>query len=319
MKRLLQIFGVLLVCSIVTACSGGQSESESSSIESADMAVDSGGGEEAKTEMSSENSAVDTSKVVEKSAESQQISTQSQSADTRKVIYNANLSVEVENYQETSNEITQQIQSKGGYIVQSNTFRSSEEGPLEGTLVVRIPQAEFNAFLESVEKGSMKVHERSISGQDVTEEFVDLESRLKSKEVVEKRLITFMEKAEKTEDLLKISEDLSKVQEEIEQIRGRMNFLQNQSNLATVTIHVFENKVNVPQLQKDELNTWEKTKKQFMESVNFVVSAFSTIIIFFVGSLPILLILGGVGLFLYLVIKRMNKRNNLKPPTDMGE
>ncbi|NBJ71147.1 MULTISPECIES: DUF4349 domain-containing protein [Clostridia] len=74
---------------------------------------------------------------------------------------------------------------------------------------------------------------------------MDLESWLHSKKVVEKRLLAFIEQAAKTEDLLNISADLAKVQEEIEQITGRMNYLQNKADLATVHIEVRENDVSL--------------------------------------------------------------------------
>jgi len=99
----------------------------------------------------------------------------------------------------------------------------------------------------------------SITGQDVTEEYIDLESRLKSKQAVESRF-SFMEQAEKTEDLLAISKDLAKVQEEIETIKGRMNYLENKADLATVTISIEENKVEVKNLGDSQLKTWEKNK-----------------------------------------------------------
>ena len=80
---------------------------------------------------------------------------------------------------------------------------------VSGSITVRIPQKSFQAFLRDAEGQAAEVLQRRITGTDVTEEYVDLDSRLKSKRVVEERLITFMETAEKTEDLLKISADLS--------------------------------------------------------------------------------------------------------------
>src|SRR5690606_12068557 len=125
-------------------------------------------------------------------------------------------------------------------------------------ITVRIPQDQFREFIQLVEDGSSKVLESSISGQDVTEEYVDLESRLKSKRVVEERLLAFMEKAEKTEDLLTISNDLAIVQEDIEEVLGRMKYLENRTNLATVTIHIQENNVTLSTINNEELNTWEQ-------------------------------------------------------------
>ncbi len=116
-----------------------------------------------------------------------------------------------------------------------------------------------------------------------------------------------MEQAEKTEDLLNISEDLAKVQEEIEQITGRMNYLQNKVDLATVTIHMEEKNVTIS--SEDDLNTWEKTKQQFMKSINFLLSALSGLFVFIIGNLPVLIILGiASAAAIWLIRKRMRNK-----------
>src|SRR5690625_5914174 len=164
-------------------------------------------------------------------------------------------------------------------------YEDQENESKHGQITVRIPQEKFQEFIKLVEEGSYKVLESSTSGQDVTEEYVDLESRLKSKRVVEERLISFMEQAEKTEDLLKISNDLAEVQEQIEELTGRMKYLQNKSDLATVTIYIQESNVELSGTGKDKLNTWEETEQQFMKSINFLIITFSSLFIFFVEGL----------------------------------
>lgn len=227
----------------------------------------------------------------------------------RKIIYTANLRIEVKNFQQALNHIQTQVTDRGGYIVGSNMYGDTEEGTTSGQITARIPQDQFREFIQLVEEGSSEVLESSISGQDVTEEYIDLESRLKSKQVVEKRLLSFMEKAKETEDLLIISDDLAKVQGEIEEITGRMKYLQNKAELATVTIQIQENNVKLSGISEDELNTWEKTKQQFLKSINFLISTFSGLIVFLIGSLPILLVLGGISLITFLIVKRSRKNN----------
>jgi hypothetical protein len=172
---------------------------------------------------------------------------------------------------------------------------------------IRIPQTNFQDFLHEAQGQATEVIQRNITGQDVTEEYVDLESRLKSKTVVAERLTSFMKSAEKTEDLLKISKDLASVQEEIETIEGRMKFLDNQTSLSTITITLYENKVIIPEIDNDKLNTWEKTKKQFMKSVNILLVALSDLTVFLFGNLPILIILLLFGLAIFLTIKKIRK------------
>jgi hypothetical protein len=210
-------------------------------------------------------------------------------SENRMVIYHAEIRMEVKEFQKVQQTIEQLVQNQGGYIVQENVYES-EDNRLEGTVTTRIPQAKFQTFLRQLEKLAMKVHSRHVTGEDVTEEFVDLESRLKSKQAVEERLYQFLKEAKDTKDLLAISNDLARVQEEIEQIKGRMKYLQNQSALSIVTIHLFENKVIVPDLENKDLNTWERTKKQFISSINLLLSLFSALIVFIIGNLPIFVV-----------------------------
>ncbi|WP_044893926.1 DUF4349 domain-containing protein [Bacillus alveayuensis] len=209
--------------------------------------------------------------------------------ENRMVIYHAEIRMEVKEFQKIQQTIEQLVQNQGGYIVQANVYES-EDHRLEGTVTTRIPQDKFQTFLGQLEKLAIKVHSRNVTGKDVTEEFVDLESRLKAKQAVEERLYQLLKEAKDTKDLLAISNDLAKVQEEIEQIKGRMKYLQNQSALSTVTIYLVENKVVIPDLENKKLNTWEKTKKQFMSSINLLLSMFSSLIVFIIGNLPVLFV-----------------------------
>ncbi|PLR69537.1 DUF4349 domain-containing protein [Bacillus sp. UMB0893] len=298
----------------LTACSSGseeksdQSSDKSASIDSGNTA-DNDMAMESKTEMADESGA--------KSAN--QENSASGVPDNRKVIYTAELYIQVKNFSQSSASFQDEIASLGGYVLESNTYTSEEEAPQEGTMTFKVPQEKFRDFINIVEEGSVKVNQQTVSGQDVTEEYVDLESRLKSKKVVEERLLSFMKEAQKTEDLLKISSDLSTVQQEMEQLTGRINYLNKQTAFATITLHISENKVNVPGLENEDLNTWEKTKKQFMESLNSLLAAGSAIIVFIIGNLPMLFVLFIIGLGIWFGIRKFMKKDNPSPPADMGE
>lgn len=226
----------------------------------------------------------------------------------RKVIYTADISVETDNYGAFTNEIQKEAASLGGYVLESSLYNEQAEDLKNGQMTVRIPQEDFHSFLNFVEGGSTKVLDHYVSGEDITEEFVDLESRLKSKEQVEERLLGFLAGAKDTEDLLKISSDLVQVQEEIEMIVGRMNYLQDKSDFSTVTIAIYERNVTLSSVNDDNLNTWEETKQQFMKSINFIITIFSTLTILTIGNLPVLAIIGVLALIGY-IFWRKQKRN----------
>lgn len=207
----------------------------------------------------------------------------------RMVIYQGNITIEVKDYHQAANTIQKETLELGGYVVESS-YHERREGQLNGSIVVRVPKQYFHSFLDYVAESDGKVLEQQTYGNDITEEFVDLDSRLKSKRVVEERLLGFMEQADSTENLLKISNELAVVQEEIEQTMGRMQYLENQVDFSTITILIQERRVAVSSFQdEDSLNTWERSKILFVDTINVLLSASSRLIIFLIGLSPILI------------------------------
>ncbi|WP_325167391.1 DUF4349 domain-containing protein [Lederbergia citri] len=226
----------------------------------------------------------------------------------RMIIHQALLQVKVKKFESAQLNIEKKVKEYGGYIVESNIYRETDE-TVSGTIIVRIPEKHFQTFLNDTEKQAAEILGRNVTGQDVTEEYVDLESRLTSKRAVEKRLLDFMADAKKTEDLLKISSDLAKVQEEIEVLVGRMKYLENQTSFSTVEIHMTETRVVIPGIDSKDLNTWEKTKKQFVDSMNFILAACSALVVFFVGNLPVIVLLLLIAGAVFFVFKRRRRKD----------
>lgn len=294
-KILFILLSSLLV--LLGACSASEMHTESS--EDKAMAPESESeivSNEVGTEGESEESANETS-----SDESQKAAPAA--AVQRMIIHKAILSVNVKELDKAQSNIQKKVEQYGGYIVESNVYQEDDQTS-SGTMIVRVPEENFEKFLLEAEGEAAKVLERNVTGQDVTEQYVDLESRVRSKRAVEERLLDFMSKAQKTEDLLRISEDLAQVQEEIEVMVGKMKYLENQTSFSTIEISMYENRVVVPEIDSKELNTWEKTKKQFATSTNSLLSAASAFIVFFIGNLPVLLLLSVIAFVVYWFIKR---------------
>ncbi|MFE8703717.1 DUF4349 domain-containing protein [Cytobacillus sp. FJAT-54145] len=300
LRNVALLFALLLIF-LLSACSSGDSKTSEQESTSADMdtSVSNSSNEEAGLAFS-EGESVDADK------------TKTVVTSNRMVIYNAHLNLQVEDFEKAQRQIEEKASFFGGYIVESSTYREGDER-LSGTITLRIPEEHFQTFLNEAEGLAVKVFDRSVSGEDVTEEYVDLESRLKSKRVVEERLLDFMKNATKTEDLLRISNDLAVVQQEIEQITGKMKYIKNQTALSTVTIHLSEDKIVVPSLQNHDLNTWERTKKQFASSTNLLLNVFSSLVVVILGNIPILLLLSIIVTAVVVVVK---KTNQLKKPRE---
>jgi hypothetical protein len=299
MKKVMRFIVLLSLILLLAACSS------SSKSEQSKMSSDSSTGRDSGQPAMEEKSQVS----LDNNAKQEKAAPAEIEVPNQMVIYQADLHLRVKNFEETLQNIEEQVIKFGGYISESNVTKDGVE-QVSGQITVRIPQKNFQAFLHDAEGQAAEVLQRNITGTDVTEEYVDLDSRLKAKRVVEERLTTFMQSAQKTEDLLKISADLAAVQEEIETILGRMKYLENQTSLSTVHLSLFEKKVIVPNLDDEDLNTWDKTKKQFMNSTNMLLAAISGLFVFIVGNMPILIILAGAVVFIYLYFKKVRNRNS---------
>jgi hypothetical protein len=160
-------------------------------------------------------------------------SEQSEQPRERLVIRNASLSVEVENVSQAEARLRAQAEQLGGYVVSVQTYGSNED--LVSTITFRVPAENFEEALSGVEGLALEVFSRNVSGEDVTEEFVDLESRLRNLEATSDRLLDLLDKATRVEDALSVNQALTDVQGQIEQIRGRMQFLSQSAAFSTIT------------------------------------------------------------------------------------
>ncbi|HET7658038.1 MAG TPA: DUF4349 domain-containing protein [Bacillales bacterium] len=223
----------------------------------------------------------------------------------RMVIYNANMDITVRKFQQARNQIQSLIEQNGGYVVHSS-FSETDTEKQTGTITTRIPQDKFHSFMNQIGQIAENVKQSNVQGQDVTKQYVDLNARLKAKREVRDRLNSFLQKATDSSDLLKISNQLADVQEQIEQIKGQMNYLQNHSALATVTITMTD--VGAGIADHKDLNTWGKIQQAFIGSINLIMNVVSALVVFIIGYSPILIILLIIAAVVYWLYRRKRPR-----------
>ncbi|MCA0172662.1 DUF4349 domain-containing protein [Bacillus sp. RAR_GA_16] len=224
----------------------------------------------------------------------------------RKVIFNATLSLTVEDLTQAIDEIKTSTKRFEGYVVEENTFK--EDNAFNGSMTIRIPQSQFDAYLRKVESLAKGAPQKSITSTDVTEDYIDLSSRLKAKEAVQKRLESFLNEATKTDDLLAISNELSRVQEEIEQLKGQIHYLDNKSDYSTVTIALEQKKRPAPSIGEKDFETLSEAKNLFLTTSNGLLASFSKTIVLLIGLSPILLPLLIIGLFFFYRFRKKSKQ-----------
>lgn len=159
--------------------------------------------------------------------------------DQRMIIKTGSLSIEVDKYDETETKINEIVKKYNGFIANSKSSQNSS-GNKSGTITVKVPADKYDALITDASKIG-KVMNQNIQSNDVTEEYVDLEARLKTQKELEQRLIKLLnEKASRLSDVIEVEEKLASVRQKIESFEGRMKLLKSQSDLSTLTINVYE-------------------------------------------------------------------------------
>jgi hypothetical protein len=156
----------------------------------------------------------------------------------RKLIKNGALSFETSNIDETKKQIENLCRELGGYISTEN--RHSYTNKLQYDQVLRLPADKFDSFIEKLEAKSYKIEDKSINTQDVTEEFIDVEARLKTKRDLELRYRELLKFAKTVEEMLSIENEIEKVRSNIESMEGRLTYLKNQVSFSTMNLSYYE-------------------------------------------------------------------------------
>ena len=164
---------------------------------------------------------------------------------SRKIIYDAQVDLVVENVDPIAKKVTALVQEARGYIAEQNTT-GSPGSQRSMHWRIRVPVDQFESFVRVV-VALGELERNSRTSQDVTEQYYDIEARIKNKKVEEQTLNKILEeRSGKLEDVLKVEVELSRVRGEIEQLEGKIRVLENLSSLATLTLNVREREKFAP-------------------------------------------------------------------------
>jgi len=206
-----------------------------------------------------------------------------------KIIKTASLTLEVKDIPGAVETLKSIAAQKGGYLSSTNVQKGYNDR-LTGSVVIRIPQAEFENALIGV-KAIGTVKSISTQGQDVTEEYVDLQAQITSYQNQLAQYNAIMKQSTKVEDIIKVQEQIDRVQTELNRLEGRLKYLNSRIDLSTITVS----------LQEPEPVGGE-SGHNFVSTINEGIAGFfgmiDAIIIIFLALLP-LIILGGIGYGIY--------------------
>jgi hypothetical protein len=160
----------------------------------------------------------------------------------RKIIKNAELTLEVDSPTDIQGTVTRIGETHGGFVVNSELKQRRTDDParqaVDVTLVIRVPASQFGPTRDEILGLSKNILDSKTTGQDVTEEFIDLEARIKTQVALEAQFMEIMKQAHKVEDALEVQRQIADVRTEIEKLEGRKRFLENRSSLSTITVNL---------------------------------------------------------------------------------
>jgi len=237
-------------------------------------------------------------------AKSEPQSSPTVSVPPRKMIYDASIDLIVESLNNAEQAILKLIKDHGGFLAESEQNSDSKE-QRRSTWRVRVPADRFDSFLGAVSRLG-EVQHNHVGSQDVTEEYFDLEARIRNKQEEEKRLVKHLSASTgNLKDILDVERELSRVRGEVEQMQGRLRFLANRTELSTVTITATEWKDFKPPVAATFSTQIGRTFVRSVENLVAFGTSLSLVLVALIPWIPVIVI----GLFL---VRRLLARSHRK-------
>src|SRR5690554_286286 len=156
----------------------------------------------------------------------------------RKVIKEGDISFETSDIKATRKLIAASLKKYEAYVSNDNVFDYKDK--VEQRLTVRVSSGNFELLLDEISSSAKKIDSKNINVLDVTEEFIDIEARVKTKKELEDRYIALLNKAQTVEDILKIEKEIGQLRADIESVEGRLKYLKDKISYSTLSIQFYE-------------------------------------------------------------------------------
>ena len=227
----------------------------------------------------------------------------------RKLITTVHMEAETEDLDAMLDHVNSKIAALGGYMESqeiNNGSAYSKYRHRSSSMTIRIPAENLSQFVDMVSENCNIISNYRTS-EDVTLQYVSLESRIEALEIEEDRLLALLEQADNMEDLLTIESRLTDVRYELEQIHSQMLVMQNRINYST--IHLYLSKViEYTEVEEEPETFGQRIARGFTKSIKGVWNGIVEFVIFFISALPYFVLLGGIALVVILIIRKARKK-----------
>jgi hypothetical protein len=224
----------------------------------------------------------------------------------RKIIYTGSVRLIVEDFGKAAQELERLLEAHKGHIVHAHRT-DSPGSPRSGEWKVRVPAGQFKAFEAAVIKLG-ELQSSTLDSQDVTEEFSDLQTRIKNRTAREDALRqmyqTWEKKAQKPADLLPIDTELKNLRLEIEREQGRLQLLRQLTEMTTVTVLLYERGAYVP---PEAATLGTKAGRTFSGSLEALGTFGEGLLLILVALAPWLLVVAAVVVPIWVAVRRQRR------------
>ncbi|HUV93538.1 MAG TPA: DUF4349 domain-containing protein [Anaerolineae bacterium] len=241
------------------------------------------------------------------------------SAETeRMIVRTVSMSMVVEDADEALHDLHALAKLHDGYIADSNRWLVDDDTPM-ANVTLRVPAESLDEVLDVIRGMAIKVENENISGQDVTEEYTDIQARLGNLEAAEEELLALLTEARemrwKAEDILAVHRELTGIRQQIESLKGRSQYLERMTALATITVSIRPKEVPKAVLEKgwNPLVTVTEAARSFLN----VLKGFVDVGIWLAIFSPFVLV---PAVIIWLLVRRARrKRRGGAAPTPKSQ
>jgi hypothetical protein len=241
-----------------------------------------------------------------KGAEANLTSAATTSVSDRLIIKTATMTLIVTDTQEAIGTVTALATGAGGFVLNTNTYHQDDQ--LLANVVIKVPVEKFEDTLAKLRQMAFKVDAESTSGQDVTEEYADLEAQLRNLKATEEQLLTFLNKTQNVDEALKVYRELTNIRGQIERIQGRLNYLSKSADMSTITVNLRPKAKEAPIVKAG----WQplETLKNALRSLVSVAQGLINLGIWLLIFSPVW---GGLLLIVWWLRRRLRRRPKPAP------
>ncbi len=218
----------------------------------------------------------------------------------RMVVQNSYLSLVVDNVEASAKSIIAETRSLGGFMVSSSVSNPDEGGT--ANLEVRIPVEKLDGALETFRGFAVKVASENLEGQDITDQFTDVEARMATLQKTKTKFEAILESATAVQDILEVQRELVSLQSQIDSIKGQEQYMLNTSKTAKISIYLSTDELSLPYSPSE---SWRPTVifKEAVRSMVMTVRGIANLAIWLV----VYAILWVPALVIYIMIRRRKK------------